>query len=76
MARKRTVRFVVLFILGAMLIGVTGLAYRAFMVPWRGDVREPIAAAVFVGATYFICCLVGLRWAEYRERGGRGDQQN
>jgi hypothetical protein len=70
MARQRTVRVISLFIIGATLIVGTGMAYRAFMAPWSGDVREPMVAAAFVGVTYFIFCLVGLRWAERREQRG------
>jgi hypothetical protein len=49
MARKRAARIVVLFIIGALVAVGTGVAYRAFMAPWRGDVREPLIAAAFVG---------------------------
>ena len=53
MARKRAARIVVLFIIGALVAVGTGVAYRAFMAPWRGDVREPLIAAAFVGVAYF-----------------------
>ena len=76
MARQRMVRVVSLFIIGATVMVGTGMAYRALMAPWRGDVREPLVAAFFVGVTYFICCNVGLRWAERRERHGHTDQRS
>jgi hypothetical protein len=74
MARQQKVRIVSLFIIGAIVMVGTGMAYRALMAPWRGDVREPLVAAFFVGVTYFICCNVGLRWAERRERHGHSDR--
>ena len=76
MSRQRMVRIAVLAMIGATLIVGTGMAYRALMAPWRGDVREPLVAAFFVGVTYFICCLVGLQWAERRERRGHSDQRS
>ena len=76
MARKRAKRIVVLFIIGALVAAGTGMAYRAFMAPWRGDVREPLIAAMFVGVAYFICSLLGLRWFERREELNRRDQQS
>jgi hypothetical protein len=76
MARKRAARIVVLVIIGALVAVGTGVAYRAFMAPWRGDVREPLIAAAFVGVAYFIFCVLGLRWIERREELNRRDQQS
>jgi uncharacterized membrane protein len=76
MARKRTARIVVLFIIGALVAVGIGVAYRAFMAPWRGDVREPLIAAMFVGVAYFIFSLLGLRRIERREESNRRDQQS
>ena len=68
MARKRAKRIVVLFIIGALVAVGTGVASRAFMASWRGDVREPLIA------DYFIISLLGLRWIERREELNRRDQ--
>jgi hypothetical protein len=68
MAQKRANRIGWLVIIGAVVAIGTGFAYRAFIAPWRGDPREPLIAALFVGVVYFICCLIGLRWAERREK--------
>jgi hypothetical protein len=76
MSRKRAERIVVLSIVGTLVAVGTGLAYRAFMAPWRGDVREPLIAAAFVGVAYFIFCVLGLRWIERREELNRRDQQS
>jgi hypothetical protein len=76
MARKRAARIVVLFIIGALVAVGTGAAYRAFMAPWRGDVREPLIAAAFVGVAYFIFSVLGLRWIERREELNRRDQRS
>ena len=67
MARKRVVWIVLLSIIGTLLAVGTALAYRAFMAPWRGDVKEPLIAAMFVGVAYFIVLNVGLRLADRRE---------
>ena len=75
MARKRAARIVVLFIIGALVAVGTGVAYRAFMAPWRGDVREPLITALFVGVAYFIVILLWLRRTERREELNRRDQQ-
>ena len=76
MSRKRAKRIVVLFIIGAVVAVGFGMAYRSFMAPWRGDVREPLIAALFVGVAYFIFTLLGLRWVERREEMNRRDQQS
>ena len=76
MARKRSVRIVVLCIIGALVAVGTGVAYRAFMAPWRGDVREPLIAAAFVGVVFFIFSVLGLRWIERREELNRMDQRS
>ncbi len=76
MARKRARRIVVLSIVGALVVAGTGMAYRAFMAPWRGDVREPLISALFVGVTYFIVCLLWLRRTERLEELNRKDQLN
>jgi hypothetical protein len=67
---------VVLSIIGGLVALGTGMAYRSFMAPWRGDVREPLIAAMFVGVAYFIFSLLGLRWYERREELKRRDQQS
>ena len=76
MARKRARRIVVLFIIGALVAAGTGMAYRAFMAPWRGDVREPLISALFVGVAYFVVCLLWLRRTERREELNRRDQKS
>ena len=76
MARKRARRIVVLSIIGALLAAGVGMAYRAFMAPWRGDVREPLITALFVGVAYFIVILLWLRRTERREELNRRDQQS
>lgn len=68
MARKRTARVVLLIMVGALIVLGIGMAYRTFMAPWRGDVREPLIAAFFGAVIYFISCMLWLRWAERRER--------
>lgn len=75
MARRRVARIVLLSMIGIVIAVGTGLAYRAFMAPWRGDVKEPLIAAMFVGVAYFIFTLVGLRWAERREKSMRRNRQ-
>lgn len=74
MARKRA-RIVVLSIIGVLLAAGTGMAYRAFMAPWRGDVREPLISALFVGVAYFVVTLLWLRRTERREELNRRDQK-
>ena len=76
MAQKRARRIVVLSIIGALLAVGVAMAYRAFMAPWRGDVREPLIIALFVGVAYFVVCLLWLRRTERREELNRGDQQS
>jgi hypothetical protein len=76
MARKRSGRVIALFFIGAVLVIGSGLAYRAIVAPWRGDVREPLIVAAFVGVVYFITLLIGLRWFERREELARRDQQS
>ena len=71
MARKRTARLVLLIIVGALIVFGIGMAYRAFMAPWRGDVREPLIVSFFVGVIYFVSCMLWLRWSERRERANR-----
>jgi hypothetical protein len=73
MARKRAWRIVVLFIIGALCAAGAGMAYRAFMAPWRGDVREPLISALFVGVAYFVVSLLWLRRTERREKMNRRD---
>ncbi len=75
MARKRMVRIVWLSIIGTLIAVGTAWAYRAFMAPWRGDVKEPLIAAMFVGVAYFIFATVGLRLAERREELIHRDRQ-
>jgi hypothetical protein len=75
MARKRG-RIVVLFIIGALFAAGTGMAYRAFMAPWRGDVREPLITALFVGVAYFVVILLWLRRMDRREALNRRDQES
>ena len=74
MARKRA-RIVVLFIIGILCAAGIGMAYRVFMAPWRGDVREPLITALFVGVAYFVGCLLWLRRVERREELNRRDQK-
>jgi hypothetical protein len=76
MARKRGKRIVVLFIIGALVSAGTGMAYRAFMAPWRGDVGEPLIAAAFVGVAFFIFSLLGLNWVARREELLRRDRES
>ena len=76
MARKRARRIVVLSIIGALLAVGVAMAYRAFMAPWRGDVREPLITALFVGVAYFVVILLWLRRTERREELNRRDQQS
>jgi hypothetical protein len=76
MPRNRPKRIVVLIIIGALVAAGTGMAYRAFMAPWRGDVREPLITALFVGVAYFIVTLLWLRRIERREELNRMDQKN
>ena len=75
LARKRARRIVVLSIIGALLAAGVGMAYRAFMAPWRGDVREPLITALFVGVAYFVGGLLWLRRTERREQLNRQDQK-
>jgi hypothetical protein len=76
MARKPARRIVVLFIIGALFAAGTGMAYRALMAPWRGDVREPLITALFVGVAYFVVCLLWLRRTERREELNRTDRRS
>ena len=76
MPRNRPRRIVVQFIIGALLAAGVALAYRAFMAPWRGDVREPLITALFVGVAYFVVTLLWLRRTERREELNRRDQQS
>jgi hypothetical protein len=76
MPRNRPRRIVVQFIIGALLAACAGMAYRAFMAPWRGDVREPLITALFVGVAYFVVILFWLRRTERREELNRRDQQS
>jgi hypothetical protein len=76
MARKRAKRIVVLFIVGSLFAVGTGMAYRAFMAPWRGDVREPLISALFGGVVYFVVSLLWLRRIERREALNRRDQES
>ncbi len=76
MAQKQVWRIVVQFVIGALLAAGAGMAYRAFMAPWRGDVREPLITALFVGVAYFIVSLLWLRRIERREELNRGDQES
>ncbi len=75
MARKRA-RIVVLTIIGALFAAGTGMAYRAFMAPWRGDVREPLITALFVGVAYFVITLLWLRRIERREELNSRDRKS
>ena len=76
MASKRAVRIVWIAIIGGVLATGVGMAYRAFMAPWRGDVREPLISALFVGVAYFIVSLLWLRRTERREELNRRDQKS
>ena len=76
MARKRARRIVVLSIIGALLAAGVGMAYRAFMAPWRGDVREPLITALFVGVAYFVASLLWLQRIERREELNRKDKES
>ena len=71
MARKPTVRVVLLIIVGALIVLGIGMAYRALMAKWRGDVREPLMAAFGAAVIYFVCSMLWLRWSERRERANR-----
>jgi hypothetical protein len=75
MARKRA-RIIVLSIIGVLLAAGTGMAYRAFMAPWRGDVREPLISALFVGVVYFVVSLLWLRRMDRREALNRRDRES
>jgi hypothetical protein len=74
MVWNRPKRIVVLTIVGALVAAGTGMAYRAFMAPWRGDVREPLISALFVGVAYFVASLLWLRRIERREELNRRDK--
>ena len=76
MVRNRSRRIVVLFIIGALVAAGTAMAYRAFMAPWRGDVREPLITALFVGVAYFVVTLLWLRRTERQEELNRKDQKS
>ena len=76
MVWNRPKRIIVVFIIGALVAAGTGMAYRAFMAPWRGDVREPLITALFVGVAYFVVSLLWLRRIERREELNRRDQKS
>ena len=76
MVRNRPIRIVVILIIGALLAAGTGMAYRAFMAPWRERVREPLISALFVGVAYFVVSLLWLRRIERREELNRRDQKS
>jgi hypothetical protein len=76
MVWNRPKRIVVLTIVGALVAAGTGMAYRAFMAPWRGDVREPLISALFVGVAYFVVSLLWLRRIDRREELSRRDDRS
>jgi hypothetical protein len=76
MERKRFARILGLSVLGMLIAVGTGFAYHTLLAPWRGDVREPLIAAFFVGVAYFIFTLLGLKWSERREALVQRDQQD
>ena len=76
MASDRAKRIAWLLVIGTFVSVATALAYRAILAPWRGDVREPLIAALLVGVTFWMICLIGLRQADRREQAARQDQEN
>jgi len=67
MTRREKVRNVSLLVLGAFVVVGTGMAYRAFVDRWKGDVRAPLIAATFAGIAFFVSTVLTLSWAERRE---------
>jgi hypothetical protein len=68
MARKRTKTVVGLMILGILLVGATGTAYRAIIERWEGDPRGSLIAAAVVGLVFFVSMLSMLSVSERRQR--------
>jgi len=63
-------------VLGAFVVVGTGLAYRAFIDRWEGDVRAPLIAAAMAGVAFFVLTLFTLSWVERREESSKREPQN
>jgi hypothetical protein len=66
MTRKERARLWCILVLGALVVTGTGMAYRAFVDNWKGDVREPLIAATIAGISFVVFTLSTLTWADRR----------
>jgi hypothetical protein len=76
MTRSKRGRILGLSVLCALVVVWTGLAYRAFVDRWEGDVRAPLIAAAMAGIAFFVLTLFTLSWAERREHSKTREPQN
>jgi hypothetical protein len=66
MTRKERARLWCILVLGAFVVTGTGVAYRAFVDKWKGDVREPLIVAAIAGISFVVFTLSTLTWADRR----------
>jgi hypothetical protein len=76
MTRSKRGRNLGLSVLGAFVVVGTGLAYRALVDRWEGDVRAPLIAAAMAGIAFFVVTVFTLSWAERRELSNARDPEN
>jgi hypothetical protein len=57
-----------MFVIGALMVAATALAYRAIVEHWGADPRGTLIAAATVGISFFISMNVLLRWDERRRQ--------
>ena len=76
MMRRTRGRVLGLCVAGAFVVVGTGLAYRAFVDRWEGDVRAPLIAAAMAGVAFFVLTLFTLSWVERREESNKREPQN
>ena len=63
MTRREKVRNVSLLVLGVCVVVGTGMAYRAVVERWKGDLRGTLIAAAFAGIAFFVSTVLTLSWA-------------
>jgi hypothetical protein len=68
MRRSRAALIFSMFVLGALMVVATVLAYRAIVEHWGADPRGTLIAAATVGISFFISMNLLLRWDERRRQ--------
>jgi predicted exporter len=67
MTWNRPVRTLCLFLVGVIVAVGVGLAYRAFISHWEGDVRATLISATMSGIAIFAVSNLALYWMDRRE---------